>query len=92
MSRPRLPEDNPRVTRRREQYRRSKLRSNEARRHAAGRCRRDRGELCPMLDKMAFDESQSPLERVIFGNHAPVRVVVVLPDGSRTTYHKSLLR
>lgn len=49
--RPRLPEHpDQRVNRRRAQYRKSKLRRNEQRRHDSGRCLRDDGRRCPIYE------------------------------------------
>jgi hypothetical protein len=50
--RPRLPASpDPKVEKRREQYRRSKRQQYERRRHREGKCNRDRGKPCPMLDQ-----------------------------------------
>ena len=52
LGRPRKDPGDDATERRRAQYRASKLRKYERARHDRGLCRRDRGELCPLLDRM----------------------------------------
>lgn len=78
--RPRSPFVDEATERRREQYRRSKLRTNERLRHEQGRCKRERGEPCPIRDGTAVDR------------RLPPDLIVVTINGQRVVYHRQNAR
>lgn len=90
--RPRLPADpDPKVNRRRAQYRRSKLRRNEQKRHDSGRCLRDDGRRCPIYEPEPEPTLPKPKQgqlaptsrKVEIGQPFQGRKVMLTPDGRR---------
>jgi hypothetical protein len=86
--RPRKPaSDDPRIERRRQQYRLSQLRKHEKERHAEKRCRRELGRPCPLKDPienptpLVKSRTDGPMQTV--GEPFNGRRVYLTPEGRR---------